>query len=138
MKSNFDLVATAMVSFEKVRGRRPACTHVAAMTGISRHTVNNIMRFIRSSHNLANVKPTSAMMKAARQVKVLSEEEINAKKARGGVNAHGAGRKQKRQSEQERIEQVVRAAKEKEAASVDVMHDYRRRLPRLWHAVKIG
>ena len=73
-------------------------------------------------------------LKAARQVKVLTEAEVSQKKAKGGKAAVRASRKS---HEQELIEMVV--ARASASAGVDVMHDYRRPFPRTaMHAVRVG
>lgn len=89
---------------------------------------------IASNKNIYEIaQPTREMIKKALAVEVLSEAQINAKKAVGGSKAT---RSRRRWNEQEAIERVVKQAKEKEGG-FDVVNDHRRPF-RTMKAQRIG
>lgn len=123
-------VTWAVTAFVRVHGRRPALTHLEKMLNSS---ATVIRRF--DVRKTCRGRVPEKWLNAARQVKVLSEAEVSAKKAKGGKAAVRASRKSR---EQASIERVVAKAN-RSLPTTDYVNDFRRAFHgRTIHCTKVG
>lgn len=125
-----DKVTWAVTAFYHVHGRRPALSHLEKMLKSSTHVIR---RFDWQTVRRGPVP--QKWLKAARQVKVLTEAEVSQKKAKGGKAAVRASRKSR---EQASIERVVAKAN-RSLPTTDYVNDFRRAFHgRTIHCTKVG
>lgn len=104
-------VYLACAAFYKVHGRLPAIQHLVIMLHASHHVIRRFDRRL-----VATVPVKQEYVKLAKTITVLSEAEVNQKKARGGMR----GKKRNKQVISVAVQRGVESAMRRSGTQVEI------------------